>query len=224
MNNLTFHKSIYYIDSSENTVILKDYLTKYDYILNIEIDNTLELCSATINNTSNKSLENNIEVNTTIINDIFNKENVKLNNLNSECFVNGINKNKDTFHNRLLEILSIKLFGDANFKSILDNKNKDYLNKLFIDNIIMNINIHKKELFNYLFNESSKDNVNIDELNNSFNLLINKTHFIFPIIFSGQFLDLEDILKPLFEASNYGGSQIIDGKYNIPLILEIKRI
>jgi hypothetical protein len=52
---------------------------------------------------------------------------------------------------------------------------------------------------------------------------INNTNFIFPFMLGCQFLELEDDLKPLFESFNYGGSKIINGKYNIPLILEIKR-
>ena len=85
----------------------------------------------------------------------------------------------------------------------------------------MNINTYKSELFNYL--NSKPIDTNINDSNSIFNSLINKINFIFPFILSGQFLELEDDLKPLFESSNYGGSKIINGKYNIPLILEIKR-
>jgi hypothetical protein len=213
MNDLTFQKYIYYIDSHEKNDMVKDYLSNYDYVLNIEIKNTEKLFSSTV--------ENNIEGNHSLFNDIFNKDNINLNNLNKECLTCGINNKKDTFYDRILEILSIKLFGDANFKSVLDNKNKDYFNKIFIDNIIMNINTYKTELFNYL-NSKTIDN-NINESNSIFNSLINNTNFIFPFMLSGQFLELEDDLKPLFESSNYGGSKIINGKYTIPLILEIKR-
>ena len=182
MNNIYFNKNL--IESSKE---------KYEYIITIEINKNIEIFD----------LSNNINDN--IFFNILSSNNTKLNNINPECLTTNININKDTFINRIFEILSIKLFGDACYKLIFVNENlfMQIYNILFsqINNFL---NKYKTELF-------------------KFNNIINEINIIFPFNFIGDILNLEDTLKVLFESSNYGGSNIIDGKYNILLLLEIIR-
>jgi hypothetical protein len=211
MNNITFQKPICYINSSQKN-IFEDYLQKYDYILTIEINKDNNLFSTITNNDTV-----NLVIDADMLKDNF--KNTKLNNLNEKCLMNGVDKTLDIFNKRILEILSIKLFGNANYTVVLDNKNNEYINDIFIENIILNLNKNNNELINIINNEAK-----IYNIDNNFNLLINNLNFIFPFIFTGKFLDLDEGLFELFEASNYGGSKIKDGMYNIPLLLEIKRI
>ncbi len=148
-----------------------------------------------------------------------NFKNTKLNNLNEECLMNGIDKTENIFNERILEILSIKLFGNANYKVVLNNKNNEYINNIFIENIILNLNKNNNDLINII-----NDKIKLNKSDTDFDLLINNLNFIFPFIFTGKFVDLDESLFELFETSNYGGSKIKDGMYNIPLLLEIKRI
>jgi hypothetical protein len=210
MNIISFEKPICFINSSQKK-IFEDYIEKYDYILTIEISKDNNLFSTITNNDTI-----NLVIDADMLKDSF--KNTKLNNLNEECLMNGIDKTYDIFNKRILEILSIKLFGNANYKVVLDNKNNEYINDIFIENIILNLNKYNNELINIINNETK-----IYNNDNDINLLINNLNFIFPFIFTGKFLELDESLFELFETSNYGGSKIKDGMYNIPLLLEIKR-
>jgi hypothetical protein len=211
MNNIAFQKPICYINSSQKN-ILEDYIKNYDYVLTIEINKDNKLFSTIKNNDTI-----NLIIDSEMLKDNF--KNTKLNNLNEKCLMNGVDKTLDIFNERILEILSIKLFGSATYKVVLDNKNNEYINNIFIENIILNLNKNNIDLIN-IINKEGKINNNED----NFNLLINNLNFIFPFIFKGNFLELDDSLFELFETSDYGGSKIKNGMYDIPLLLEIKRI
>jgi hypothetical protein len=211
MNNVAFQKPICYINSSQKN-ILEDYIKKYDYILTIEINKDNNLFSTITNNNTI-----NLVIDADMLKDNF--KNTKLNNLNEECLMNGIDKTENIFNERILEILSIKLFGNANYKVVLNNKNNEYINNIFIENIILNLNKNNNDLINII-----NDKIKLNKSDTDFDLLINNLNFIFPFIFTGKFVDLDESLFELFETSNYGGSKIKDGMYNIPLLLEIKRI
>lgn len=209
MNNIAFQKPICYINSSQKN-ILEDYIKKYDYVLTIEINKDNKLLSISTNNTIV-----NLCIDSEMLKDNF--KNTKLNNLNEKCLLDGVDKTIDIFYERILEILSIKLFGNANYKVVFNNKNNEYINNIFIENIILNLN--NDNLINVINEELelNKNSIDID-------LLINNLNFIFPFIFNGKFLELDEKLFELFETSDYGGSKIKDGMYSIPLLLEIKRI
>ena len=142
MNIISFEKPICFINSSQKKNF-EDYIEKYDYILTIEISKDNNLFSTITNNDTI-----NLVIDADMLKDSF--KNTKLNNLNEECLMNGIDKTYDIFNKRILEILSIKLFGNANYKVVLDNKNNEYINDIFIENIILNLNKYNNELINII--------------------------------------------------------------------------
>jgi hypothetical protein len=174
MNNIAFQKPICYINSSQKN-ILEDYIKKYDYVLTIEINKDNKLLSTITNNNIV-----NLCIDSEMLKDNF--KNTKLNNLNEKCLLNGIDKTLDIFYERILEILSIKLFGDANYKVIFNNKNNEYINNIFIENIILNLNKNNIDLINVINEELELNKNSIDS-----DLLINNLNFIFPFIFNGNF-------------------------------------
>ena len=204
MSDIVFQKPIFFNESFEDKNLIEDYKTKYDYLITIIINPEMQLI---INNIKNL-LDNN---------------NTFLKNTNPDCISEGINQNKDSFINRLYEILSLKLFGDARYTQVFNKDNNQEIYEKISMDIIESINCHKDDLKNHLIDKDILETNNSELIENEYVLKLKNTNILLPFTFSGELLELEEGLKVLFESTSYGGAQIVDGKYNIPLLLQIKR-
>jgi len=219
MSEITFQKPIYFIDSFEDKNLIEDYKIKFDYIVTIYLTKEMQIITGNLNETNN-NIDITIKINDELIN-IFDIKASLLKEANPDCVSIGINNNMDTFVNRIYEILSIKLFGDARFKNVFEYSQTNNIYKLFSEQFSQIINKYKKDLLN--FHISNLKSEPIEQTQTNFNRAINETNILIPFNFSGELLDLEETLKVLFESTSYGGSKINDGKYNIPLLFEIRR-
>lgn len=223
MSDITFQKPIYFNESFEDKNLIEDYKIKFDYIITIFLAQENKI----INGIFTKDEPIKLDINEENIKKILNDKITILKNGNFECITEGISPNKDVFINRIFEILSLKLFGDARYKTVFNNdedKTCSNICESLSKKIIEIINIYKNELKTFVLEKDVLDMNNLEIIENEFNISINKTNILLPFTFSGEILELEDGLKALFESTSYGGAQIIDGKYNIPLLIEIKRI
>lgn len=218
MSEITFQKPIYFIESFEDKNLIEDYKIKFDYIITIYLTKEMKIITGNLNETNN-DVDITFEINNELIN-IFDIKASLLKEANPDCISIGISNNMDTFANRIYEILSIKLFGDARFKTVFENSQTTNIYKLLSEQFSEIINKYKKDLLT--FHMSNLTESTEQKLNN-FNRAINETNILIPFNFSGELLDIDETLKVLFESTSYGGSKINDGKYNIPLLLEIKR-
>ena len=220
MSEITFQKPIYFIESFEDKNLIEDYKIKFDYIITIFISKEKNIINGTLNK-NNNYVDITLKINKDELNNIFDRKSSLLKEANPDCISIGINNNMDTLTNRIYEILSIKLFGDARFKTVFENNKTGNIYKLLSEQFLEIINLYRNDLLN--FHIKDLNSTPIEQIQTIFDKVINETNILIPFNFSGELLDLEEALKVLFESTCYGGSKINDGKYNIPLLLEIKR-
>lgn len=194
----------YYLYGSNEGTILDE--TNYDYIIDINSNNLFDNKYYQLNPNNTNEVNIVLDMNQEIFLESLN--NTKMKNMGSALSL-GIESGL-SYETRLLEILALKIFGHAkaraaiyNDTDIINNASNNLFNR-FNELIIE----HSVDIFNqYIYSKNNNYN-NIENFNFS------NHKFAFPIHLKGS-LDVN-------KNGPVGGiNQIINGKYNIPLLVRL---
>ena len=192
---------------------------KYDFVLKLKTDKTnlFDIFSDAyyLNNGDGSS---NIILN---VNKTFIKDRMKLNKTsiiteNSDTSIAGFESGYKMFGSRMLEIIALKIFGHPQARAAISNDTKWYKDTLISDivNSASNsFNEKTNEIFDLYkignnFNSIYEQNINFDFTN---------TYFDIPFYLTGSLGP--SISNEVANGPNMGGSVLVNGLYNVPLIL-----
>ena len=136
-----------------------------------------------------------------------------INGLNQNVNINGFDPSWKLFGERLLEIVAMKIFGHPKARAAISNDNSFYETNELSIKVYDAFNNHRNEFGNYYMGI-----YDITEPNNN-TQFINLTNFniIFPFYLNG--ITQKDTSQLFRNGPNVGGSLLVNGMYNIPLLL-----
>lgn len=137
----------------------------------------------------------------------------------SDVHISTFKPLKQRFFYRLIEIISVKIFGHAQAQSAILNDAQFYKSNELITKLQIAINNRKETIFEY-YKGLGKVDLNIIGVPQNFNFT--NINIEFPFTFDGFIKDYQYLAKDLINGPNVGGNLIVDGQYNIPLLVQIK--
>jgi hypothetical protein len=205
--------SYYYYENEQFTI--NKYQQNEKLITNNEYDYIITLNGSYNNFFNNKYFQylnnNNIDIKFDINNNYFNEifQNTLITTETNSQF-NNISYNSP-FGTRILEILALKIFGNANARSAISNDTQIIYN---LENNLLNhinkvIQNHKYDIYN----QYNKDLIN--NINDKINFDFIDSALAFPGLIQGK------LSYPIIPKINAGVSSIINGEYNIPILIKI---
>jgi hypothetical protein len=206
-------------------------LSSFDYIINFDIGNDSNLLFK--NRSYQKKLDGvdiDLQFNHNFINNIIASKTSILSIGNPTCKSTGISNDKELFGLRLLEIIAIKIFGHAKARSAIGNDSEFYnltsgMNQL-IGGMQQGINVKALNIFDsYVQDDRIQKEANgvnsYDDVGKPGYFNFQNTNWLFPVYFSGQLQGGN--LSLLNNGPNVGGTQLINGVYNIPLLFVLQQ-
>jgi hypothetical protein len=182
---------------------------KYDYTITLDGSYNKLFNNKYFQYKPNDDIYINLEINNDYFNDIFQNT---LITTDTDSQFNNVSYNSP-FGTRILEILALKIFGNAGARAAISNDNQITYN---LQNNLLNhvnkvIQNHKYDIYNQ-YNKNLLDNVNINDKIN-FNFV--DSALAFPGSIQGK------LSYPIIPKINAGVSSIINGEYNIPILIKI---
>ena len=206
----------YYYYQNESFVINK-YQQSTNPITYNEFDYTITLHGSynnLFNNKCFKYLDNNnilinLDINKNYFNEIF-QNTLMITDTDSQF--NNVSYST-SFNTRILEILALKIFGNAGARCAFSNDTQITTNlqtKLFahVNKVIQN---HKYDIYN----QYNKDDIIMKDQNDIFEFNFYNSALAFPGLIQGK------MSYPIIPKVNAGVSSIVNGEYNIPILIKI---
>jgi hypothetical protein len=132
---------------------------------------------------------------------------------NSLINTNAFETSMRPFGERLLEIVAVKIFGHPKTRAAISNDNSFYNTTQISTQIYNTFNNHRNELGNYFMGL-----YDITQVNNNAQLInVSNLNIIFPFFFRGT--TQKNTTNLFRNGPNVGGSLLVNGNYNIPLLL-----
>ena len=190
---------------STNPIIYNEY--DYTIILNGSYNNLFN--NKYFQYTNNNNIYIDLEINNSYFNEIF-KNTFIITETNSQF--NNISYSSP-FGTRILEILALKIFGNANARSAISNDTQiiyNLQNNLLnhVNNVIQN---HKYDIYN----QYNKQLITNGDINNKINFNFVDSALAFSGSIQGK------LSYPIIPKINAGVSSVINGEYNIPILIKI---
>jgi hypothetical protein len=135
---------------------------------------------------------------------------------NPNVNTNGFETSWKPFGERLLEIVAMKIFGHPKARAVISNDNSFYDTEQLTTKVYDAFNNHKNEFGNYCMGI-----YDITETNSEEQLIdVTGANITFPFYLKGI---TQKGSSPYFKnGPNVGGSLLVNGEYNIPLLLTFK--
>ena len=204
---------------ADNKLVYNEQL--YDYI--ITINGSLNCLFSKKSYQQNLCDMNNVNINFEINNNYYyNYYITSTISTTTNALVNGVLVEECNFDTRVLEILALKIFGNARARAAISNDTDiiyDLQNEFYnhINNVIQN---HKYDIFNQYV---QLDNVEMrrDDINRPVNFNFTNGVFSFPGHISGSLADKNNLSAELLNGPKVGISSVENGEYNIPILIKI---
>ena len=193
----------------------------YDYIISFNtLFNTFFDMKTYMQNVENP---NNIDINFSVsFNEFKNTyRNTTMQPTESNAFMYGTIETID-FSTRILEILALKIFGNARARAAINNDNyiiNNLQNSLY-NHINDFMNKHKYDIFN-MYVQQDLPELSQDDITQpvSFNFTYDK--IAFPGYIKGTLANKMSLSGSLLNGPPHGINSVINGEYNIPILLMI---
>ena len=129
------------------------------------------------------------------------------------------------FGTRVLEILAIKIFGHARARSAISNDTTITSNiKENLSNHFINvINKYKYSIFNQ-YVQTDNPNINTDDITAPVEFNFQQDILSFPGFIVGNLDDKSRLSNDLLAGPNVGGNLMVNGEYNIPILIRVGNI
>ena len=207
--------SYYYYEN--DSFLINKYQQSTNPIIYNEFDYTITL-NGSYNDLFNTKYfqyknNNNIFINLQINNDYFNNifQNTLMETETNSQFNDVIYST--SFNTRILEILALKIFGNAsarcafsNDTQIINNLQNNLLNH--VNRVIQN---HKYDIYN----QYNKNLIEYDTIYDKINFNFYNSALAFPGFIQGK------LSYPIIPKVNMGISKVVNGEYNIPILIKI---
>ena len=131
---------------------------------------------------------------------------------NSLTIINGLESSLRPFGERLLEIVAIKIFGHPKARAAISNDNSFYNITQLSTKVFDTLNNQRNELGNYYMGI-----YDIQPNSTSQTINVNNFNIIFPFFLNGA--TQKSSINLFRNGPNVGGSLLVNGQYNIPLLL-----
>jgi hypothetical protein len=193
----------------------------YDYIISFNtIFNTFFDMKTYMQNVENS---NNVDINFTVSFNEFQNiyQNSKMQSTESNAFIYGSIDTID-FGTRILEILALKIFGNARARSAINNDTyiiNNLQNNLY-NHINDIINKHKYDMFN-MYVQQDLPELSQDDITQPVNFNFTYDKIAFPGYIKGTLANKMSLSDALLNGPSHGINSIINGEYNIPILLMI---
>jgi hypothetical protein len=188
----------------------------FDYNINIyTVGQKQALFNTATYNYSNANIPPvfNIELNLTQLSTFLSDSRSITSASNSSINTNAFETNMRPFGERLLEIIAVKIFGHPKTRAAISNDNSFYNTTQISTQINNTFNNHRNELGNYFMGL-----YDITQVNNNAQLInVSNLNIIFPFFFRGTIQ--KNAINLFRNGPNVGGSLLVNGNYNIPLLL-----
>jgi hypothetical protein len=188
----------------------------FDYNINIyTVGQKQALFNTATYNYSNANIPPvfNIELNLTQLSTFLSDSRSITSASNSSINTNAFETSMRPFGERLLEIIAVKIFGHPKTRAAISNDNSFYNTTQISTEIYNTFNNHRNELGNYFMGL-----YDITQVNNNAQLInVSNLNIIFPFFFKGT--TQKNAINLFRNGPNVGGSLLVNGNYNIPLLL-----
>lgn len=201
---------------AQNTTTIDN--SSYDYIITLQgsLDGLFNNHSYIQNSTNPNQVDITLALNTTAFNTRYN---TTIMTNGSDALTYGIESDLD-FNTRVLEILALKIFGHARARAAISN------DTTIIDGIQLNLSnhlnsifeTHKHDIFNQYI-QTDNPNINTNDINNPVTFNFSDDFLAFPGYIAGQ-LNTPGLSASLNNGPT-GGSALVNGTYNIPILIKI---
>ena len=234
-NKIIINASLTVTNNIAHQIIQPNIVFSPDYVLNVNLgllddfvnfNQFFNIATYDENNTVN------LEINTLFINNLlfnsdgfikFDTVDANIDVVNNPAYLK-LDSNEKNLNDRCLEILATKIYSDPTLKNLILNKD-DFINdysvngsiiKQIIDGIdtILSDPVIKADILN-TYSQLPVYTIPTDVINFDFR----NTYWDFPIYLKGHVLNDLGIENNTFNGPNMGGSTIINGIYNIPILL-----
>ena len=198
-------------------------LPSYDYILNFtsgSLNNLLAGSKYQQNSVNSGQVDINMVVNATLPDQI-------------SCVMNNIGVStagsfsSGSVGEALLEILAIKLFGNTQARSAIQNDN-NYVSNTGLSNSNLASDIanslnnalqnDSSDIFNQYVHAGTYENINSNDVNKSMDFNFSGLNLAVPMWFNGS-VTSNGVLLSNYNGPNVGGNKVLNGNYSIPLLL-----
>jgi hypothetical protein len=197
----------------------EDYDYKLTLITGLSNLNSLFTTSYFIIDASGESTEIVLDLSQNMLLTKLNEMGTLISKSKSEVHISTFKPLKQRFFYRLIEIIAVKIFGHAGARSAILNDAQFYKSSELITKLQIAINNKKDSIFEY-YKGLGKVDMNTIGVPQNFNFI--NINIEFPFLFDGFIKDYQFLQKDLITGPNVGGNLIINGQYNIPLLVQIK--
>lgn len=213
--------------------------TEYDYILDIDITSTtLNDLFATRVFVQNSSEQNNagenifdvtLALNNSYVESLLGGNNVDLSSAKTDVTNKAAYSTIDSSVSqkmglRLLEVMATKIFGHARARAAISNDTAFYLLKTAVSEALHDAVSNKRnDIFNqYVQYDRIEQNPSNDvTVNGVFNFQDTTLHI--PMFLNGEMISSLSAPTDLLNGPDVGGLQVINGLYNIPMLLKFNQ-
>lgn len=134
---------------------------------------------------------------------------------------NGI-ETYTSFNTRILEILALKIFGHARARAAISNDTEITvgIQSNLQNHIITVLNTHSQNIFNQYVNQDLPE-LNQNDINQPVNFNFQNDVFSFPGYIVGSLIDKQNLSNALLNGVAGGFTDMVNGDYNIPILIRI---
>ena len=139
----------------------------------------------------------------------------------SGCSTTGFTVSTD-FNTRVLEVLAMKIFGHGRARAAIANDTTIVAPIQYnLANHIQNVlNTHKHDIFNQ-YVQTDNPKINANDVNTTVDFNFAGDVLSFPGFITGNLVDEPNLSADLKNGPNVGGNQMLNGDYNVPILIRI---